>query len=579
MQNQQKHKDAPNTTHAHGALPRWVTALSFVFAFTAMLCPAFLNKYPLSADYLNHLSRIFILYHLHDPFLGKIFEVHFGIIPNLALDGIAFALRPTGLAPNVVMKLIFALSCIVLWSGAITLTKSIHGRLQTSSLLILPISYSFVLAYGFYDFMLGAGLVLWCLSWLVRTKPSLKTSLIVVNCVSALIFFCHFGAWLILLASIFLYRVGLRGKWLESAGIAVGENVLPALLYILRIHNHFNSLLFSNIPYKIIGLISAFQITTFVNALFTALAFSALLAVLLWTRTLRLPSPWKPVILGIGALSVLAPFALQASYYVDWRLIWMTCLFFAMTVQLEPGRRWAEPLILGSVVLMLLPNMTALMRDTRTYNKAIDQFANAIQAIPRDSFVFVSSYEGYACAANAKHDPPDSQKVAVDQPGHLLDFMYYRQAPALLIPDRNSAFPYIFAHHGAEAVYFRKAYSSYFSPSPRSPVDSLLAALLVTEKYIPLTWHNDILHDGSQLSESPFSLSPFMDKWNQRFGYVIHLQRGCPGPGPYSSLFKEVARGSFFTIYKVTRTMPPKNINASTKRFSTTGMAHPSPVN
>lgn len=551
-----------NSARPQGLLSQRALHLIFLLTFAAMLWPVLYNRYPLSADYLNHLSRVFILYHRHDPFLRRIFRVHFGIVPNMGLDALAYALRPLGLGANITMKLIFALSCIALWSGAIAFTKSVHGRVPTSSLLILPISYSFILAYGFYDFMLGMGLVLWCFVWLLRAKPSLRTSLIVVNCVSALIFFCHFGAWLILIACLFLYRAGAGQNWRRSIVVAIGENILPSILYFLRVKNHFDTLLFDSLPYKVDGFIAAFQMTSFAYAFCTAVIFCALLAALLHIRAIRIPRMWTPLLIGLGALSMLAPFDLQASYFVDWRLIWTTCLFLIMTVEITPIRRWIEPLIFGSVALMLIPNMTALARDTHKYNETVDQFARAIRVIPRNSFVFVSTYERKACAARAPSARATAHQDTHDQPGKPLPFMFYRGIPALLVPDRNSVYPYIFAQRGAEAVYVRPAFSGFFSPMPRSPLDSLMAALLVTGNDIPLHWKNGVLDDGSDLSQPPFSLAPFMDKWDHRFSYVIHLQSGCPGAGPYARLFKQVAHGNFFTIYKVTRSPDTNDANA-----------------
>src|SRR5690242_11595524 len=227
-----------NPAQSHKAPESLQTGLSslelcifYSLACAAMLFPTLYWKYPLSGDYLNHLSRVYIIFHADDPFFSKVFHIELALVPNLALDLIAFVVRPLQLDPYVFMKGIYITSTIGMWIGVLECHRAIHGRIQPSILLALPVVYSFVVAFTLIDFAYGMGIFFFVFAWIIRAQPQLFLSLAVVNCVGALVLLSHLGAFLIMGISLFLYRIGHGRTLLQAAAVSVAENVIPLVLY------------------------------------------------------------------------------------------------------------------------------------------------------------------------------------------------------------------------------------------------------------------------------------------------------------------------------------------------------------
>ena len=62
----------------------WFVATCAVFALTA---PLLLTDLPPLGDYLNHLARMYVITQGNtDPVLARMYEVQWGVVPNLAMD-------------------------------------------------------------------------------------------------------------------------------------------------------------------------------------------------------------------------------------------------------------------------------------------------------------------------------------------------------------------------------------------------------------------------------------------------------------------------------------------------------------
>lgn len=528
-----------------GKLSSRAVYLIYLVATLATLVPSIYYPFPLAVDYLNHLSRLFIFDNLNDPFLGKVFEAHFGIIPNIALDLVGLVSKLLHIAPNIALKSFFVLSAATLWVGIIECHRAVHGTIRQSVLLLVPVSYSFVFNVGFYDFAFGMGLAFLFLAWMIRSRPRPLISIPAINALAALLFFCHFGAFVIMVAALFLYRVGSGQRILRAGYLGVAESILPAVLFMLAQRSGVHLLMFSTLVWKLFGFVSLFGTVSEGSSLLAAILVTGFVSILLAQGSIKLRQPWRSLVIGFGLLALFVPFSVQVSYYVDWRLIWMTVILFFICIEIDFRRFWIEPAILGIVFALFVVGMKDLTTETRQYNKDVEEFRQASSVIPKDSFVFVSSSEASPCTDNKK-DGNGLTNHTSDQVD--VDKMYYRFVPALLTLDRMSIQPQIFANPGAEAVIYRKEYKAYFSVVPSGPPDSLLSAMIATDSEIPLTWEGNNLSNGSEVG-----LRQYMVDWPSRFPYVIHLHKDCPAASPYAPLFQEIGKGSFFDIYRTDR--------------------------
>jgi hypothetical protein len=516
----------------HFRLPQWAIYVLILGSAAGLLSPILYYKYPLSADYLNHLARVKIIFASDDPFFTKIFGTQFGIIPNMGLDLLIIAFRPFHIEPNTFLKSVFVVSTAMMWLGMLECHRAVHRNLTVSALLLLPLFYSFVVALGFIDFILGIAIFMFVFAWMIRAAPPVYLRIAVVNLASTVVFFCHFGAFLIMLVTLFLFRLGngstIRRSFLES----ISENAVPIFLYMLMPPLSGGLLAFSTLAYKLLYVIMAFWAYSYPLSVIVTMAFGAFLAFIYKLNYLSIDKRWLPMLIGLAILAVIAPYSYHASYFIDTRLIWITLVFLIITIELQTSRFWIEPATVFLTTVIVATNVGGLAQATKQYNDDVSELERAIGVIPLHSFVFVSMDRG-ACA----------------HAGSVRDSLLYNQIASIVTITRSSVEPYLFANEGTQRVslpfYYREQFNKYFAYPPQGPIDGLTAALLASASRVPLIWKNRYLYNGSDLE-----LRPFIEKWNERFSYVIHLTGGCSGATPYSGLFAQIGTGSFFRIFK-----------------------------
>lgn len=214
-----------------------ITAL----AALAVLLPLVVAPVAPLIDFYNHLARFYVLSHLgSDPVLGESYESAWALLPNLGLDFLATPLL-AAVPPLAAAKLIIAILLLNQFFGALALNKALHGRLDPAApLLLAALLHSYVLTWGFANFLLGLGLAFWNAAlWLrLRERPSVAAA--ACGVVSVAIFFCHglaFATYGLLVGGIELGRwLGRRDRRMpelvRTAGLLLAQAVVPAILFV-----------------------------------------------------------------------------------------------------------------------------------------------------------------------------------------------------------------------------------------------------------------------------------------------------------------------------------------------------------
>jgi hypothetical protein len=509
-------------------IPQWGFYLICIIFAAGMLLPAGYFQYPLSVDYLNHLSRMHIIFSDNNPFFQRLFTVKLEVIPNLALDASGMAAHALGIDANTFLKGFFIVSAVVMWGGIAECYRAIHGRFQNAFLLLLPLEYAFLVAYGFMDFVFAMGLFFFVFAWVIRTNPRGVLPVLILNLLGTAVFFCHFGAFLIMAVSMFLYRIGLASKLSRSVVgplmlQSIVENVVPLCIYAFAYHAQIAGSTFSAVSYKMLMVILSLDVGSTPLAILMGIVFVAFLVAVFWARGVTLERRFKPLVAGFCLIALLAPFEYHGSFFIDTRLGWFVCLMFIMALDIKFTRFWIEPCMVGLAIGIVCLDANWVAHATSRYNADVSEFRQAITAIPRNSFVFVTTNRQNYCST-------------VDLEGR-----YYGFIPSLVTIDRDSVQPYIFTHRGMVAVYYNKAYEEYFDSIPQGPMDGVLAALIADSPRVALQFDPD--RQGR-------SIMPYMENWSTRFSYVVYLTDKCTGQTPFEHLFQRVANGSFFDIYK-----------------------------
>jgi hypothetical protein len=205
-----------------------------------LLAPLFSTPVLPLIDFYNHIARYYVLSHLDDPLLSANYAAAWALLPNLGLDVLATPLLSV-VPPLLAAKLIAGFLLIVQFSGVIYLQRGLNRRADLlPAVLLVGLLYSYILTWGFSNFLLGLGLVFWNLGVWVRLchRPLLAVPACAAGAV--LIFLCHgfaFAVYFLLLACIELGRWwkgterSVRALALVTSTVAL-QAVIPVLLFV-----------------------------------------------------------------------------------------------------------------------------------------------------------------------------------------------------------------------------------------------------------------------------------------------------------------------------------------------------------
>ncbi|WP_164156854.1 hypothetical protein, partial [Sandarakinorhabdus rubra] len=161
-------------------------------ALLAGLLPAAVTPVLPMIDLYNHVVRYKVLARLgDDPLLGANYAANWALLPNIGLDVLAVMLLqlvPVLWLPHLLVLLILT----TLFAGVVAFNRAVTGAPQwLSVLLLLPLLYSWVLNWGFANFLFGLGLAfLAAAAWAHwRDRPGLRLAVAVPAAI--LIYLCH----------------------------------------------------------------------------------------------------------------------------------------------------------------------------------------------------------------------------------------------------------------------------------------------------------------------------------------------------------------------------------------------------
>jgi hypothetical protein len=212
-----------------------------VLVIAVALVPMLITPVLPFIDFYNHIARFEVLTALDgNTLFAANYAAAWAILPNIGLDLIAVAaltVVPLAVLPHVLAALI----AIVIFAGIIALNRAATGRTAWPSVLLaVPLLYSWILNWGFANFLLGLGLALLGGAWWLaaRRRPVLRVA---VACLIALaVFFSHalaFGLYGILIAALELghwWQQPARrlGDLVRGLALCAVQAVVPAILFL-----------------------------------------------------------------------------------------------------------------------------------------------------------------------------------------------------------------------------------------------------------------------------------------------------------------------------------------------------------
>ncbi|WP_413874469.1 hypothetical protein [Albidovulum sp.] len=157
-------------------------------------------------DFYAHAFRYAILAGAgSDPWLAENYRVAWSLLPNLGLDAIGAALFRV-LPPLAAARVVALIAIAAPFAGVLVLARCLHRRVGTLPVALAGIlAHSFILGWGFANFLLGLGLALAALGLWIAGRDAPGRQLAVAIPAGIVVFLTHgfvFALWGALLAAV-----------------------------------------------------------------------------------------------------------------------------------------------------------------------------------------------------------------------------------------------------------------------------------------------------------------------------------------------------------------------------------------
>jgi len=361
----------------------------FLLAWTITVLPLFLHNSVPGVDTPNHLARLQVLATLHErPALQDFYKINFVILPNLAIDLlITPILMLTKINALILMKIFIANMIGLMGFGFAWVNREMTGKWSAYGLFGLCFAYSYILAFGFMNYLFGIALGLICFALCLRLDPkpfSQNLFLVVAGPLLALNHLMAFGLFALSFVGHRLFKPDhCYQGW---PGLGIGTIIVLVLIKLSPVPQQAE-VFWRPLGEHLLRLASplVFGIEwrdfLFEGVLLALIAYGA------YKRSFKIPLEAKATGILFLLISLIAPHQAFTSAFIFTRIpVWLIMIYFA-SVEL--------PLRRVSVVLTIL-FLRSLDIGSRflTMNPEIDLFKADLGQIPSGSLVYHSVARG-----------------------------------------------------------------------------------------------------------------------------------------------------------------------------------------
>lgn len=508
-----------------------------------LLFPLFLVDVPPLLDYPNHLARMHVLaFGEHDAFLSRMYEQHWSIIPNLAIDLVMPAMlkvMPIYVAGRIVLAATLLLPLI----GVLVYHRVAFGVRSYWPLAAALTAYNSLFLFGFMNFLLALGMALLVAAAWLRWRDRHPIWITAFGALATVaIFFMHlFG--LVFLAVLLGSEELANFRWpnqtngvswsalLRRAAMGVIAFAPPVVLYFLAPLNELGGeMTFRPLWHKLYSLVEPFMVYDGAWDVLTGGVFLAGIYLACRFRHMRIAPGTTLALLVLFVAYLCSPFVMKQTGFIDARFpIMLGLLLFAglLPVTLPPR----VSLIIGGVLALLFLARTASLAEVwYDHNRDLADFRRVIAAVEPGSRVLVVDVD--------ETDAPDYW-TTVPRGRHIPYFMRLDyHLPALLTIERHAFFPYLFTVAAKQPLTVRPPFDKIAIPEG-----------------LPPSWQSLVV--GHRVhSDVP---TPYLDNWQSNFDYVLLLNAG--GGGDLSAYLPDrlalLATADVAALFRIRPLIPP----------------------
>jgi hypothetical protein len=164
-------------------------------AWVLVIWPILLLPSVHSQDYINHLSRAFILLNPDDRLLQANYRIEWTLTPNLAFDLVSVALGQF-LPLEVVGRAFLVITSLLLFTGCAALHRSLNGTVSIFPILATPFLFNAANEQGFMAYLFGVGIALWAMAfWVLTPERRWQLRLLIATIFATVLYIAHFAAF------------------------------------------------------------------------------------------------------------------------------------------------------------------------------------------------------------------------------------------------------------------------------------------------------------------------------------------------------------------------------------------------
>ena len=389
----------------------WSLAVS-AFIFALALIPLAVTPVLPFIDFYNHVARFFVLSHVGSSrLLQQYYQAQTGLLlPDIGVDVLGTPLLYF-LPPLFAAKVIACIILAIIYSGVLAFNCAISGRRSVFvAILLAPLLYSYVLNWGFANFLLGLGVTFWSAAWWVKMhqRPWLAVP---ISCLLAIaIFFSHGVAFL--LYGVLVSPLSRLGVFLETPrrdparlirslgayldpgnypnrvlhslenGIAGGGAVQTLHPSSLTLHERLTR-------GTLYHLRTILRVEEGPSGWFDVATFAIqLLAVgcLLWRRQLDLPRRTHFLAIVVVVLAALPLPTLFGVGYIADRIPLFAALVLVGIISVQPGEWTSTSKVLGALIAVTaFVRLAAMSVSWQPYTQFYAEFRSIAEKIPSGS--------------------------------------------------------------------------------------------------------------------------------------------------------------------------------------------------
>jgi hypothetical protein len=494
----------------------------FVALILLISIPIWTHPLPPLSDYVNHLARMQVIADLSNNHpIGLFYELHWQVIPNLAMDIIV---PPLARFMNVYHagQAFLVLTFVVIISGILALNRALIGRFSILPLFAIPFLYNYVFLVGLMNYLFGIGFAIWALAgWIAVRERAWPLRFLLSSFCVVLLFFCH-------LSALGIYGIGLLSAELlrlwerrsEPWPGRIVEFVLSGLPFLIVV-----PLLYASPTMQLVVATSWDQRgkldgLIYVIANYSDFAAFALVATLaacaVWAirhRVLNFHPLAVMVLIVGGAIYFALPRVIFDTYMADQRVpIGMAFILFACG-DLDTRRRLVRRGFLIVLLVLVAGRLLEIDYNWSQLSDSTSEFRSSVRRIAPGSKVFVA----YASATSGDDV-------------HDLGLVH---AACIATIERAALVTTLFSVDGKQVIHVRPEYRDYADIHDGTPPSTaqLILAAEHPQRGVPAFWLNWTKFD---------------------YLYILFTEDDAPNPDP--ARLRLVADGDRFQLYRIIKT-------------------------